>query len=155
MEASTYRWASEEDFPALADVMFEAVRTGPSPYTETQRAAWVPAPRSGASWSDRLRGQRIILAECERRVLGFMSLAADGYIDFAYIRPQDRGKGIFRALYSHILVFAQAAHESRLWVHASVMAQPAFASLGFREVQKERVRIGDQDFDRALMEKHL
>ena len=30
------------DAAQLADVFFAAVREGPSPYTEAQRAAWLP-----------------------------------------------------------------------------------------------------------------
>ena len=35
-------WATEADFDALGDVMFAAVREEASPYSETQRQAWVP-----------------------------------------------------------------------------------------------------------------
>jgi hypothetical protein len=47
------------------------------------------------------------------------------------------------------------AHEPRLWVHASLMAQPAFAAVGFSITEHQVVQIGDQAFKRAYMEKPL
>jgi putative acetyltransferase len=40
-------------------------------------------------------------------------------------------------------------------VHASLMAQPAFAAVGFSVGEHQIVQIGDQDFKRAMMEKPL
>ena len=77
---TTLRWATEADFDALADVMFAAIREGESPYTEAQRQAWVPEPRSGPAWRTRLLSREIIVPEADGRPLGFMSLTAGGYI---------------------------------------------------------------------------
>lgn len=149
------RWAQASDYGSLANVMFDAVRNGRSRYTEKQRAAWVPAPRSGPAWDQRLGSQDIILAEAEGEVVGFMSLAPGGYIDFAYIRPRAQGTGLFRLMYEQLLQRARENGEPRLWVHASPMAQPAFRALGFDVVREETVFIGDQAFDRSEMELEL
>ena len=159
------RWATEADHavlaPVLADVMFDAVRNGPSRYTERQRQQWVPRRRAGVEWKDRLARQAIVLAEQPSLpatlpdVLGFMSLAAGGYIDFAYLRPRARGTGLFRRLYVLVEDRGVAQGEARLWVHASLMAEPAFAALGFAVVERQVVTIGDQGFERCLMEKRL
>jgi putative acetyltransferase len=118
-----FSWATPTDAAELADVMFDAVRNGPSKYTDAQRAAWVP----------------------ERR----------RYIDFAFIRPEAQGSGLFRRLFELVEAHARAANEARLWVHASLMAQPAFAAVGFSVVEHQNVQIGDQIFQRAMMEKPL
>jgi putative acetyltransferase len=68
--------------------MFDAVRNGPSKYTDAQRAAWVPVRRSGAAWDTRLAAKDIVLGRNGDRIFGFMSIQSGGYIDFAYIRPQ-------------------------------------------------------------------
>ena len=132
--------------------MFDAVRNGPSRYTEEQRAAWTPFPRCGPAWDERLRSQDIILAEAGADILGFMSLAPGGYIDFAYIRPRAQGSGLFRRLYEQLAQRALEGGERRLWVHASLNAEPAFRALGFNVVRRETVFIGPQAFDRCEME---
>jgi putative acetyltransferase len=91
---TTLRWAIEADFGGLADVMFAAVREGDSPYTEAQRQAWVLEPRRGEAWRTRILSQEIIVAEADGRLLGFMSLAEGGYIEFSYIRAEARGAGL-------------------------------------------------------------
>ena len=58
----TLTWATPTDYPDLADVMFDAVRNGPSQYTEAQRLAWVPTLRSGEEWVARLDRQAIAIA---------------------------------------------------------------------------------------------
>ncbi len=139
----------------LADIMFDAVRNGESRYTEQQRAAWVPARRSGPDWAARLQRQDIVVAEQDGKALGFVSLAEGGYVDFAYIRPEAQHTGLFRQLLSRIVERAIAKGEPLLWTHASLMAEPAFAKLGFTIRKRERVHIGDQAFDRCEMEKSL
>jgi putative acetyltransferase len=149
---TTLRRATEADFDALADVMFAAVREGESPYTEAQRQAWVPEPRRGSEWRTRLLSQDIIVAEAEGRLLGFMSLAEGGYIDFAYIRAEARHAGLFRELFKRILDRARAKGLPLLWVHASLTAEPAFSALGFAARRREQVRVGGEVLDRFEME---
>jgi putative acetyltransferase len=150
-----FRWATAADSDLLADIMFDAVRNGESHYTEEQRAAWVPAPRSGAEWCERLDRQDIVIAEQDGRAVGFVSLADGGYVDFAYIRPEAQHTGLFRQLVTHIVNRAVEKGEPLLWTHASLMAEPAFEKLGFSFRKRERVHIGDQSFDRCEMEKPL
>jgi putative acetyltransferase len=150
-----FRWASADDGDVLADIMFDAVRNGESRYTERQRAAWVPARRSGPEWAERLQGQEVLVAEQDGRALGFVSLAEGGYVDFAFIRPEAQHSGLFRQLLSRVVERAIQKGLPRLWTHASLMAEPAFAKFGFAVAKRERVRIGDQDLDRCEMEKPL
>lgn len=149
------RWAGEGDYEALADVMFDAVRSGDSPYNERQRAAWMPVRRSGRDWTDRLSTQNIILAEAGGDILGFMSLAAIGYIDFAYIRPEAQRKGLFRQFLEQIVEKARSAGEPLFRVHASLSAEPAFSALGFRVRKREEVVMGAERLKRFEMEKPL
>ena len=151
----TLTWATPTDTAELADVMFDAVRNGRSKYTQAQRAAWVPELRSGAEWEARLAAKDIIIGRDATRILGFMSIEGGGYIDFAFIRPEAQGSGLFRRLFDMVQERARANAEPRLWVHASLMAQPAFAAVGFSVVEHQIVQIGDSDFKRALMEKPL
>lgn len=149
------RVANSEDYDAIADVMFDAVRNSPGEYTQEQRQAWVPQRRFGAAWIDRLNSQTIFVAEDAGQLFGFMSLAGNGYIDFAFIRPSAQGTGLFRRLYHAIEEIARRTDEYRLWVHASLMAQPAFTAVGFSITENQKVQIGGQFLERFQMEKHL
>lgn len=149
----TLGWATPTDFDDLGDIVFDAVRNGPSKYTDAQRAAWVPVRRGGPEWAVRLKGQVIAIARDETRAVGFMSLAAQGYIDFAFIRPEAQGSGLFRRLFIMIEEKARSQNEPRLWTHASLMAEPAFAAVGFMVVERQIVELGGESLQRAKMEK--
>lgn len=153
--AVSFRQASIADADALADVLFDAVRNGESPYTEPQRAAWVPARPAGPAWLARCREQHIVVAERHARALGFISLKQGGYIDLAFVRPEARHTGIFGQLLLRITALANARGETELRTHASLMAVPAFAKHGFTERQREHVHIGGQTLERCEMQKSL
>lgn len=149
------RWATAADADLLGHVFFRAVREGPSPYTEAERAAWMPHVPEAVSWAARLAEKSCILKETESGPVGFMTIESGGYIDFAYILPDHRGRGVFRALYLPVEEHARASGESRLHTHASLMAQPAFHAVGFRVVQHETAERAGQFLRRAEMEKSL
>lgn len=149
------RLGTPSDFESVALVMYDAVRNGRSLYSEEQRRAWVPKVRSGSDWTTRLSTQTLLIAEVGSEVVGFMSVTAQQYIDFAYIRPNFQGTGLFRRLYSHLEAIAREKGFSRLWVHASLMAEPAFSAVGFLILSEQTVELGGQRFRRYEMEKTL
>jgi putative acetyltransferase len=149
------REAVAKDYDQLAEVMFDAVHNGRSEYSRSQREAWVPQVRGGPEWQYRLAAQTVFVAENSDRIVGFMSLAEGGYIDFAYVRPSDQGSGVFRRLYQLVESHAAENRMSRLWVHASLMAEPAFSAVGFTVVKTESVEIGTELLDRFEMAKDL
>jgi putative acetyltransferase len=147
-----YRWATETDYDVVGEVIFDAVRNGPSLYSEAQRNAWVEAPRSGPEWQQRVAAQSIAVADLGDNIAGLMSLRQDGYLDFAFIRPAYQGSGIFRKLYSMILELAHEQKQPRILVHASLMAQPAFSAMGFEINKEESVQLNGQYLDRFEMQ---
>ena len=149
------RRAGRRDYALLGRLMHSAIHAVPSPYTHAQRRAWSPQPRYGAAWNKRLRAQHVCLAERDKAPLGFMSLEPPGYVDFAYILPEARGTGLFRALHDEIEAEARDRQYRRLYTHASLRAAPAFKALGYRLLKAETVHIKSQRLKRFAMEKHL
>ncbi len=149
------RRGAAADHEALGEVMHDAVRNGPSRYTPEQQAAWVPKPRKGPDWDSRLASQTVFLAEQADVVIGFMTLEPPDYVDFAFIRPDRQGKGVFRALHDAVEQEARRTGQARMRVHASLMAQPAFAAMGYAVTATEEVSIRGIGFKRFAMEKQL
>ena len=149
------RICGSDDYPELADVMYDAVRNGPSEYSAQQREAWVGGRRSGEEWERRLDGQTIFAAYDTTQIIGFISLATAGYIDFAYVRPTHQKRGVFGRLYRELENAARDTQLDRLWVHASLMARPAFASVGFEIEEEQAVEIAGERLKRFQMSKSL
>nr|WP_197501616.1 GNAT family N-acetyltransferase [Hyphomonas sp. Mor2] len=155
MTTPRIRPAKPEDYDALGQVMFEAIHQGPSHYTTAQSRAWAPKPRRGADWAARLSGKHIVVADLEGHLQGFMSIEPGGYIDFAYIHPRAQGTGLFRRLFEAVTAWADRQGETELSTHASLMAQPAFAAMGFTIDHHETVEVDGQTLARARMIKTL
>ena len=149
------RVGTPSDYTALGELIYDAVHHGPTQYTKEQSQAWMPEPRRGADWTARLNMQHIFVAEADGERLGFMSIEPGGYIDFAYIRPSAQGTGLFRRLFAAVSEWATTRGESELSTHASLMAQPAFAAMGFAVDFHETVEIDGQSLPRARMTKSI
>jgi len=149
------RRATAADHEVLGEIMFDAVRNGPSLYTPEQQAAWVPEPRKGADWDARLSAQCVFVAEADGRPIGVMTLAMPDYVDLAFVRPDWQGRGIFRRLHEALETEARARGLARLHTHASLMAQPAFGAVGYSVLEPETVEIRGQSFKRFSMERTL
>lgn len=155
MKVHTIRKAEPADYETLGQVMFTAIRDGDSPYTQAQRAAWMPKPNAGPTWAHRLSQHHVWLAEQAHGAVGFMTLDSAGYIDLAYILPSARGQGVFGALLTEVEYCATQRRLTRLSTHASLMAEPAFAHYGFSVVKRETVTRASESLRRAEMKKVL
>ncbi|MCK0149092.1 GNAT family N-acetyltransferase [Marivita sp. S6314] len=151
----TCRVATRTDYDCLGQIMFRAIREGPSPYTDAQRRAWMPRVNAGPGWAARLAQHHVVLSAEGPDIVGFMTVDPAGYIDLAYILPDARGQGRFAQLLDAVTEHARARTCAGLCTHASLMAQPAFARHGFRVVRQETVIRSGETLRRAEMYKSL
>ena len=145
---------------ALYDIFFEAARTGARDhYTDAQRRAWVPHRNMPNGWAGKLAQMQTWVAEVENEVAGFMALRedsqSDGYIDLAFVRPRWMGRGVAQALYGIILERAHAGGLTRLTTHASHLARPFFARVGWRVDYPETVEKDGEALERFAMSLEL
>ncbi len=144
------------DAPLLGQLMYEAVRQGTVDfYDADQRAAWMPEPRSGADWLQRLQDPQTWVAEDAKGIAGFMTLALDGHIDLAYVRPDAMGTGVAHKLYEALEQAALTQQCPRLYTQASHLAQRFFSRRGWRLVETQRVVSNGVAMQNHQMEKVL
>ncbi|NUB43903.1 GNAT family N-acetyltransferase [Fertoebacter nigrum] len=130
-----------EDAGALAGIFFDAVRIGAAPkYSAAELAAWAPERPTATAWAKRLAGLWTVVAEAEGRPLGFMSLAANGYLDLAFVAPDQRGRGVADALWLAVQAEARARGLHRLTTEASRMARPFFLRHGWQVEAAQQVQ---------------
>lgn len=146
----------DADAPALGQIMYDAVRQGTQDfYAAEQRAAWMPQPRSGAQWLARLQKPMTWVALDAQGPAGFMTLAQDGYIDLAYVRPDLMGAGVARSLYDELEQSAIDQGYQRLYSEASHLARRFFARRGWRLVKTQEVVSNGVAMQNHQMEKLL
>ncbi|MBN1402090.1 MAG: GNAT family N-acetyltransferase [Anaerolineae bacterium] len=93
---------------------------------------------------------------CEQagHVLGLGCLAGHE-LKRVYVDPEQQGRGIGRALVAELESEARARSRDRLRLQSSPAAMPFWASLGYRVVGRERIRVGEAEFVVVGMQKEL
>ena len=136
-----------QDAGALAGIFFDAVRIGAAPkYPAEALRAWAPVRPTAEVWDERLADLWTVVAEDAGVPCGFMSLAADGLLDLAFVAPDWRGRGLADALLAAVLDEARARPMPGLHTEASRMARPFFLRHGWtldaaQEVERGGVMI--------------
>lgn len=136
-----------QDAGALAGIFFDAVRIGAAPkYPAEALQAWAPVRPAAEVWDERLADLWTVVAEEGGIPCGFMSLAADGLLDLAFVAPAWRGRGLADALLAAVLDEARARPMPGLHTEASRMARPFFLRHGWtldaaQEVERNGVLI--------------
>lgn len=145
------------DVATLAEIFHDAVRIGAAPdYTEAERAAWSPARPDPAAFASRLEGQHVLVAQDrDGGIAGFVSLAPDGTLDMAFVRPGRQRQGIADCLYGRIEAHARAEGMTRLRAFASHLLRPLLLARGWSVVRAGRVRRNGVELENWLMEKDL
>ena len=131
--------AEDCDCEELARVMHESIHgLASADYSTEQLRAWSPAPRNREAAGERFAGQRVWRASDSQGVVGFMTLARESYIDFAYVLPRVTGSGVAHALYEAVERHARKAETPELTSDVSLTARPFFERQGFEVVAEQR-----------------
>ena len=139
--------AQRSDAPALAHVMFDAIRQGATLYSVPQRRAWIPKVKDSKDFARIFVNHHVWVARSIQGPQGFIAVRRDSYINLVFILPHARGRGMFRRL----MAKAETVFPGTMTVHASLQAEPAFAALGFEVQERERIPRNGQILRRCFM----
>ncbi|PRX22657.1 GNAT family N-acetyltransferase [Actinoplanes italicus] len=113
-------------------------------YSTAQIEAWAPATVDQTRWRQRRSSAHTYIACLETRIAGFSDFTDEGLLDMLFVHPDAGGRGVARALVTHVLQEAAAAGHQRLRVHASLTARPAFERFGFTVDAERQVELRGQ-----------
>lgn len=131
----------EGDGDALGHLFHRAVHEGAaSAYDAAQRAAWSPEPPHGPDWEDRLaRGVTLVALDGDAPA-GFMTLEPEsGYIDMAFVAPEQKGRGVAGMLYGMLERCARRNGLQQLITDASELARHFFLKQGWQDGPRQEV----------------
>ena len=123
-------------------------------YTLEQCLAWSDSTPNYEYWKKRCELKRPFIAEVNNEVAGFLELDTDGHIDCTYVNPTFKRKGVGTKLVNHAIKTAFNLNLTRLYVEASICAEPLFKKLGFKTISKNTVSIKGQNLLNYKMELH-
>jgi len=140
----------------LAEIFYRSVHEGAAAaYTPAERRAWAPEQPSPAAWAARLQGLQVWVAARAGRPVGFMALTEAGYLDLAFVLPDERGQGTAALLYQALETAARRQGLVRLTSEASHLARPFLTRRGWHEIRRQTVRRNGVDLTNFQMEKRL
>lgn len=155
----TFQTFSVTDFEALYAIFYESVHgiALESPfYTKKQCDAWAPADFDHYYWTIRLKKLTTIFAIAADKKVGFIAYRNDGYIDFLYVLPEFKGKGIAQELFNYAeFDLLSKVHIHRLSTDASYLAKPFFERNGFSVVKKNEIPLRGEVLINFSMEKNM
>lgn len=135
------RALTQGDAEACYALFYDSVHNGTAAfYDKAQRDAWAPT-RDGApfDWSIKLTCGVSLCATKWSKIVGFFTLGADGHIDFAYVAPNEMGKGTAGVLYEACEAEARRLGLTILDTEASHLAKRFFEKRGWQVDARQTV----------------
>ena len=136
---------TNDDLESLYSIYYESVHGIASDsefYSKKQCDAWAPADFDQYYWNMRLKNLTTFFALSGDIKVGFIAYRNDGYIDFLYVLPEFKGKGIAQELYDKAeFDLLSKVSVQKLSTDASYFAKPFFERNGFRAIKKNEIPI--------------
>ncbi len=144
------------DCSKIADLFHDSIHAIPnSVYSSKQKKAWAPTPPNYALWKERLAKKKPFVATVGSKIIGFIELEEDGYIDCLYVHKEHQHEGIASALLSFVRNVAHERGNKILYVEASKVALPFFQRHGFKLKSENTVFLRGQTLVSYLMTTEL
>jgi putative acetyltransferase len=151
----TRRYASP-DLPAMMEVRRSSItRVCARDYTPTQIAAWAAQAQDPVKQDARFRNSVTWVALLEDRVVGYINLGTEGYVDSLYVHAEAQKRGAATALLAALEETARARNVARLHSEVSITARPFFEKRGFSVLTPQVVIVDGIQYDNFRMEKRL
>lgn len=139
-QQTALRKATTTDLQDLKTLFVGTIRqVCSSHYTPEQIKVWTASVENEKRWSDMISDQYVLVAEQEKKIVGFATLHQGNYLDFFYVHKDHQGQGIAKKLYQAIEAEALRQGYSQISSDISKTARPFFEKQGFQVVRKQNI----------------
>lgn len=144
------------DIPQISRLCYETVhRVNALDHSPGQVRAWAPRVFPDACWQWRFRRYRVLVAEDDGSVVGFVELGRTGNTDCFHVHHAHQHCGIGAALMARVEREVRRRGNTRLRADVSITAEAFFLRMGFRVVTRQIKIYHNRAFKQAVMEKRL
>ena len=110
-------------------------------YSAEQINAWTSSIENIPRWTDRIASQFFLVAELDNKIVGYVSLKSNDYLDLLYVHKDYQKHGIASKLYDEIEKQAIRNNSTALHADVSKTAKPFFEKKGFKVVKTQSNKI--------------
>ena len=148
------RQYQESDAKYLAEIYYKTIHNiNIKDYNLEQVNAWAPeSSLETEGWIKKWQKLQPWVATIDNSIAGFAEFNDNGYIDCFYCHHEYIGKGMGKALMTHIKSIAVEKGNKRIWADVSITAKPFFESQGLVVVKQQTVNLRGVDLDNYVME---
>jgi len=147
---------TSSNLPEMMEVRRTSItRVCAQDHTPVQIAAWAAQAQDPVKQDARFRNSVTWVALREDRIVGYINLGAEGYIDSLYVHAEAQNCGAATALLAALEEHARASHVARLHSEVSLTARPFFEKRGFSVLTPQVVTVDGIQYDNFRMEKRL
>lgn len=150
------RQATETDIKDITDLFYETIQTiNRKDYSQEEVDDWSSWRNDFEKWKEGLSEQYFILAILKNKVVGFSSIARDGYLDFMFTHKDFQGKGIAKKMLVELEKKSLEQKNNCIYSDVSITAKEFFLSQGF-EIEKQQLkRSKEKELINYRMKKNL
>lgn len=134
------RTANFSDIPDIAQLFDDTIRSiNSKDYPQDEIDDWAYWATDADKWKERISHQYFIVAILNNIIVGFSSLAQDGYLDFMYVHKNYQRKGIAKFLLKVVEEKAILQKNEIIYSDVSITARPFFEKYGYI-VEKQQLK---------------
>lgn len=144
MNSIKIKLAVEGDVRQITQLFFDTIQNiNIRDYSQEEVDDWSSWNVDIDKWKEKMQDQYFVLAEINNRIVGFSSLAKDGYLDFMFVHKDNQGQGVASALLSEIERKAMEQNNDLIYSDVSITAKGFFESKGF-VVERQQLKKSKQ-----------
>ena len=132
MHSMKIRQALVEDVSQITQLFFDTIQNiNIKDYSKEEVDDWSSWKTDTDKWLEKIQEQYFVLAEINNQIVGFSSLAEDGYLDFMFVHKDFQELGIASDLLSEIEHQASEQNNEFIYSDVSITAKGFFEKKGF------------------------
>lgn len=129
-----------QDIPEMQSLFVNTIKyICNSDYSQEQIDVWISGVDDVQRWETIIKTQKVLIAHSEEKLLGYITLKDNHYIDLLYVHKDYQKNGIAFRLYSEVEKYANNLQIIELHSDVSITAKPFFEKLGFVVIAEEQV----------------
>ena len=136
------RHAKLNDLAEIQEMFVDTISTiCKADYSADQIKVWTSSVENISRWTERITSQYFLIAEFDNKIVGYVSLKSNDYLDLLYVHKDYQKHGIASKLVDEIKKEAIRKKSAVLHSDVSKTAKPFFEKKGFKVIKTQSNKI--------------